>query len=507
MKLNAKTLALVALSLVLAACSHETSDRLFTEQPAQATLVLQDESAVLSCTADGETVTYQWYEAADSAGNSGTPIALATGRTLSTPAFSAPGIRYYYCVASAGDMSEKSRVAAVAYTGLPVLYLDLDRPLASVTKDDYALGKMRIIQPDGTEFEYEFTKSGKEGIKGRGNASWAWEKKGYNIKFDTKQEFFGLPEAKKWCITSNHSDKTLLRNRFVSGTIGNDVMGNRSGGEWSPRFVSVDVVVNGECHGNYLFGERITLTKGRVDMQDITDVKKDKNGDGTVDLYDGGFIVEIDKLYYGTENYFKTTQGIIFTLKDPDEVSPEVKGHIQSVVQTAEDVLYGDEFADEKNGWQNYIDAPSVIDWYIVNELTKNWDAAFRTSVYMYYNPEDKKLHMGPNWDFDISSGNTTSGDCHIPEGWYIRNDGYFVRLFEDGAFKNKLKMRWNEVKTDISRAINADLQSFADGNSVSAELNFIRWNISTKYQDNVDYMRNFLNTRYDWLDGAIEGL
>ena len=421
-------------------------------------------------------------------------------------------ITLLFAACSHGDSDhyeERFEEHFVAYrpTGLPVLYLDLDRPLASVTKDDYALGKMRIVQPDGTEFEYEFTKSGKEGIKGRGNASWTWEKKGYNIKFDTKQEFFGLPEAKKWCITSNHSDKTLLRNRFVSGTIGNDVMGNRSGGEWSPRFVSVDVVVNGEYHGNYLFGERITLTKGRVDMQDIIDVKKDKNGDGTVDLYDGGFIVEIDKLYYETENYFKTTQGIIFTLKEPDEVSTEIKGHIQSVVQTAEDVLYGDEFADEENGWQNYIDAPSVIDWYIVNELTKNWDAAFRTSVYMYYNPEDKKLHMGPNWDFDISSGNTTLGNCHIPEGWYIRNDGYFVRLFEDGAFKNKLKMRWNEVKTDISRAINADLQSLADGNSVSAELNFIRWNISTKYQDNVDYMRNFLNTRYDWLDSAINSL
>ena len=527
MKPNAKTLVLAALSLVLAACSHESSSgwyvpetpeqneeisTTFTEQPAQATLVLQDESAVLSCTADGETVTYQWYEAADSTGNNGTPIALATGRTLSTPAFSAPGIRYYYCVASAGGMSEKSRVAAVAYTGLPTLYLDLDRPLASVTKNDYALGKMRIVQPDGTEFEYDFTKSGKEGIKGRGNSSWTYDKKGYNIKFTDKQEFFGLPKAKKWCIVANPRDKTLLRNKFASDILGNDILGRREDAEWSPHFMSVDVVVNGEYRGNYIFGEKISLTKGRVDVEDISEVNN---------LADGGFILEVDNVYYASEPYFVSIRGQHFVFKDPDDISDEIKDHIKNIVDAAEASLYGDNFADKTEGYTKYIDVDSFIDWYIVNELTKNYDAVFTTSVYMYYNPSDSKLHMGPNWDFDISSGNCTLSSCHVPENWYIKNSVWFERLFMDEAFVVKLQERWNAVKGDIFRAVNTDLPALADEIRISAGLNFARWNYlgkiighdapgyetRTTYQSEVDWMMDWLERRYAWLDGAIEGL
>lgn len=61
------------------------------------------------------------------------------------------------------------------------------------------------------------------------------------------------------------------------------------------------------------------------------------------------------------------------------------------------------------------IDENSVIDWYIVNEFTKNNDAIFFSSVYIYYNPEDQKLHFGPNWDFDISCGNINYNGCDNP--------------------------------------------------------------------------------------------
>ena len=470
-------------------------------------------------------VQYQWYEAADSTGNKGMPLDGADSALFTAGPHTTPGIHYYYCSVRTQSGMSVSPVMTVAYTGLPALYLDLDRPLASVTKDDYALGKMRIVQPDGTKFEYEFTKSGKEGIKGRGNYTWSLEKKGYNIKFDKKQEFFGLPAAKKWCITANHADKTLLRNKFASDVLGNEILGN-AGGEWSPHFMSVDVVVNGEYRGNYLFGERITLTEGRVDVQDISEVKKDKNGDGAIDLYDGGFIMEVD-CRRDADFWFDSEQGLPFTLKDPDEVDTYIQEHIKKIVNTAENAIFSDNFADEAEGYAKYIDVDSFIDWYIVNELTKNLDAAynasvgFNTSVYMYYNPEDGKLHMGPNWDFDVSCGATKNNDCYLPEGWYVRNAKWFAQLFKDTNFTDRLKTRWNTVRADIKRAINTEIPSLVDKNRVSANLNFTKWNIlgtyfpngipgyetRTTYQSEVDWMIDFLNTRYNWLDGAIEGL
>lgn len=472
--------------------------------------ILTDSRGIaLGFTADNA-VQHQWYECADADGNNGMPIEGATNPFFFTGPYSQPEIHYYYCNVRTQSGMSVSPVMTVAYTGLPALYLDLDRPLASVTKDDYALGKMCIVQPDGTEFEYEFTKSGKEGIKGRGNSSWGMEKKGYNIKLDKKQGLFGLPKAKKWCIVANHSDKTLLRNKFAS-VLGNDVLGE-AGGEWNPRFVSVDVVVNGEYRGNYLFGERITLTEGRVDVPDITEA---------ADLSDGGFILEVDSRL-DAEFTFKTDlKAVPFTLKDPDEVGADVQAHIMRIVNTAEDALYGDNFADTADGWRKYLDEASFIDWFIVNEFAKNNDAIFFTSVYMYYNPADGKLHMGPNWDFDIGFGNVNYNGCDDPTGWWIKGSKWIARLFEDEAFVANLKSRWNEVKPAISMKSSTELRALAAANSVSAELNFARWQIlgkyvwpnpagyerRTTYQSEVDWMVDWLARRYDWLDGAINGL
>ena len=473
--------------------------------------ILTDSRGIaLGFTADNA-VQHQWYECADADGNNGMPIEGATNPFFFTGPYSQPGIHYYYCSVRTQSGMSASPVMTVAYTGLPTLYLDLDRPLASVTKDDYTLGKMRIVQPDGTEFEYEFTKSGTEGIKGRGNSSWSnFDKKGYNIKLDKKQGLFGLPKAKKWCIVANHSDKTLLRNKFAS-VLGNDVLGE-AGGEWNPRFVSVDVVVNGEYRGNYLFGERITLTEGRVDVPDITE---------TADLADGGFILEVDSRL-DAEFTFKTDlKTVPFTLKDPDEVGADVQAHIMRIVNTAEAALYGDNFADTADGWRKYLDEASFIDWFIVNEFAKNVDAASFASIYMYYDPADGKLHRGPNWDFDIGFGNVNYNGCDDPTGWHIKNGSWIARLFEDETFVANLKKRWNEVKPAISMKSSTELRALAAANSVSAELNFARWQIlgkyvwpnpagyerRTTYQSEVDWMADWLERRYDWLDSAIEGL
>ena len=186
--------------------------------------------------------------------------------------------------------------------------------------------------------------------------------------------------------------------------------------------------MNGEYLGNYIFCEKISLTDGRVKVQDISDYSeskiasgdyKDVNGDETADLQDGGFILEVD--FRGDADFaFRTDRQLLVTLKDPDEVSTEIQEHIKDIVQTAEDELYSDDFSvtEEINGktiskWMKKINIESVIDWYIVNDFLKNYDSPFITSVYMYYNPADGQLHMGPIWDYDGLIGEDT--------GWWTR--------------------------------------------------------------------------------------
>lgn len=515
----------------------------FTVQPTAMNIAPYNQSINLSCEAEsGEgTVFYRWYQSSDGTTATGTPVAGATSADFATPVYTERGIYYYYCVATNVFNDVKSAavisdVVSVAYTGLPTLYLNTEVPTASITKEEYVFGDFKLITEEFGATEYSFSKidggEKKEGIKGRGNTTWTMPKKGYAIKFDKKQSFFELPKAKKWCIIANYSDKSLLRNKIAS-IMGNEIFN----AEWNPTFYGIDVVMNGEYMGNYIFCERDNIASGRIDVQDISDVEEkltdgkeskldDVNGDGVKDLKDGGFLIEVE----GNESrakenqfYFPSTKGgRFFCLKDPDELSKfETKEWIQSVVLNAENVLYSQDYTDPENGWRNYIDEDSVIDWYLINELAKNNDAVFFSSVYMYYNPADAKLHLGPIWDFDISCGNVNYNNCDISSGFWIKNAIWISRMFTDSDFVSKVKERWNEKKLDFYSFINTEIQNLATKNFVAAEYNFIKWPIlgvyvwpnpngydnRTTYQSEVQYLQDWLNARYNWFDSALNGL
>ena len=495
-------------------------------------LISPDGSAVtFTCNAEGVedgTLSYQWYTRGDETSTNGSAIEGATSAVYTTSELT-KGIHYYYCtvtntITDNGDGGKKTAAGTlgftVAYTGLPVLYLDTEIETELITKESYTHGIMKIISEEYGDFEYTFSKE-KEGIKGRGNSSWAFPKKGYNIKFDKKQTLFNLPKSKKWCIVANYRDKTLIRNN-LSSVLGTKVFNS----EWNASFIYVDLVMNGEYMGNYIFCEKITLDENRVDIQDISDYGKSKysdiNQDGTVDLNDGGFILEVD-VRKDADFYFTSTQGVVFTLKDPDEVSMEIQDHIQNIVQQTEDILYGENFKDENLGWKKYLDIDSFIDWFLVNEFSKYHDSSFQTSVYLFYDPNDGKIHMGPNWDFDLGFGN--SGDYYTDykyDGWLIKNAKWISRLFEDELFVQNVKQRWNEKKFELFYYMNTSVWNLYNDIQISANYNFLRWNIlgtnidnysppgyenRTSYQSEVDYLIDWCNKRYQWLDTAINDL
>lgn len=497
-------------------------------QPTDISIVSKNQAATLEfAVKNASNVTYQWYQSTDGTVATGSEIEGAIESSYTTDIFTNREVRYYYCVATAGENSVTSNIVAAAYTGLPILYLDTEVPIKKINKENYVFGSMKLVYGPDKEFTYTFKKEKdgvkNEGVKGRGNSSWTMPKKGYSIKFDKKQSLFDLPASKKWCIIANHTDKTLLRNKFTA-VLGKEIFNS----EWNPDFISVDVVWNGEYQGNYILGERNVIGKGRINIQDISDYSEknvaagdfiDKNGDNQVNYYDGGFVLELDKRD-DAEFFFLTTHDQHIALKDPDDVSDEIKNHIKTIVQTAEDALYSETFTNPENGWRKYFDESSAIDWYIVNVFAPNPDLNF-SSIYRYFNPADQKIHFGPNWDFDISYGNR-SENGNIPKweltsGWY--NNAWIKQMLLDSAFVAKFKNRWKERKLELKEAINSRLQSLADVNSISAECNFIKWNIlgtyvwpnnigaeeRTTYQSEIDYMKNYMQGRFEWLDNAIE--
>ncbi|MDR0708386.1 MAG: CotH kinase family protein [Treponema sp.] len=392
-------------------------------------------------------------------------------------------------------------------TGLPVIKIDT-QGIDIVSKDDWFTDLNPGVGPSYTIYDENGAPvSGSTDIKGRGNSTWGMPKKPYSLKLASKAPLLGMPTHKRWNLLANYSDKTLLRTEaaFKLGEILQD------GLKWTPRSRQVQLYVNNQYQGVYQLVEAIKIDENRVDIKDIS--KKNPQR---------GYILEIDARK-GDPFNFTTTRGVIFNCSDPDEDLDEtITGDtrtlfekIQEDVQHTEDVLYSDDFSDPDEGYQKYLDVDSFIDWYLVNEITKNNDAAFWSSVYMYYNGE--KYCMGPVWDFDISLGNYKGSPGESSEGFYIKDAKWITRLFEDPAFVLRVKGRWNNKKAGFFA-----LQQYIDERAAylddAQKQNFRRWDIlgvsvwpnvvvPGSYQGEIDYLKSWLAARLSWLDTAINGL
>ena len=111
---------------------------------------------------------------------------------------------------------------------------------------------------------------------------------------------------------------------------------------WKTEFVCVDLILNGQYHGNYNIATTIKIGGKRIDIPDISDILsgelKDTNKDGVINYDDGGFIVELNR--FKNEPYnFTTSRNIIFSLKDPDLDNPN-DGNLDIVKYIASKTLF-----------------------------------------------------------------------------------------------------------------------------------------------------------------------
>jgi spore coat protein CotH len=196
-----------------------------------------------------------------------------------------------------------------------------------------------------------------------------------------------------------------------------------------------------------------------------------------------------------------------------------------------ETALVSENFSSEEDGYQKYIDLDSFIDFFILNEVSKNPDG-FRLSTFMHKD-KGEKLKMGPIWDFNIAFGNVDYCNGASTEGWAYKfndicpNDTWLVpfwweRFMEDPIFIKALKERWTSLRTDIlsTNKILRDittLQEYLETNN-AIQNNFSKWLVLGKYiwpnayvgnnyTDEINYLKDWTDNRLEWLDNQINSL
>jgi spore coat protein CotH len=374
---------------------------------------------------------------------------------------------------------------------LPILNISTRDYAAVVSRDEYLTATLSI---DDAQHSYR----GEIEIKGRGNSTWAFPKKPYRIKLKDKAEILGMPADRDWVLLANYSDKTLLRNRIAFE------LSKRVGVPFTPKNQFVEVVLNGEYMGNYLLTEQVEVEDARVNINELAPT------DITTDRITGGYLVEVDQRLDDT-HCWRTNGGVPYCIKSPGDVATDQLVYIQNYLQQFENALFSPTFADPQIGYAKYIDTESFVNWYIVNELLKNPDGLFYSSVFMFKD-RGGKLNMGPVWDFDISQGNVNYVD-NAPQNWWIRNAAYINRLFADPAFAGQVDTRWDELRDNEIGSLLNFVDQEAAHIAISQENNFRRWDILDvqvwpnpvahgSYPAEVEHLKSWLEQRLSWIDG-----
>ena len=389
---------------------------------------------------------------------------------------------------------------------------------------------LKVIE-ENTEINYKI------GIETRGSSSQMFPKKSYGFETrssdwsdDIDVELGGFPEEEDWILYGPYSDKSLIRNKLTFDL-------SNSIGYYASRTKFYNLFINNESKGLYVLMEKIKRDKNRVDIS--------KLGDDTVN---GGYIIKIDKptgdgescsTCYDSSFSFRSsynTKGeisneseiyFIYHYPKPDEISEDQKDYIKSVIYDFETALIS---ANSQN-LIDIIDIDSFVDFFIINELSKNPDG-YRLSTFLNKDFEGK-LKMGPIWDFNLAFANVDYCDGSNPEGWIHNFNNicpgdvwqvpfWWTNLMQNEVFKSALKIRWEALRS--SKLSNSEIfgkinsyKDYLESNKVINQ-NFYIWPVLGQYvwpnyfvgsshQEEIDFMKNWITDRLSWMDNQISAI
>jgi hypothetical protein len=388
------------------------------------------------------------------------------------------------------------------------------------------------VVEDNEEIKYKI------GIEIRGSSSQMFPKKSYGFETrssdwqdDIDVNLGGFPAEEDWILYGPYSDKSLIRNKLTFDL-------SNSIGYKASKVKFYDLYINNDYNGLYVLMEKIKRDENRVNITKL-------EGDSV----NGGYIIKIDKptgdgeacnTCYDDSFSFRSTYDengylsddspiyFIYHYPKPKDIFNNQKDHISSIINQFETVLASDNFDNADTGYQSIIDVDSFIDFFIINEITKNIDG-YRLSTFINVDI-DQKIKMGPIWDFNLAFGNADYCDAANTQGWLYNFNSicpgdiwqvpfWWRRLMESVYFKQRLKDKWQLYRSttlsDVS--IESQIDSYVEylNSNNAIRQNFYKWPILGQYvwpnyfigathDSEIDFLKGWISQRLNWMDGQI---
>jgi hypothetical protein len=437
---------------------------------------------------------------------------------------------------------------------LPYLIIDMNTKL--IQDEPKTKGVLYIYQnkilTDSIDIGVEYR--GKTSFLMSDKKSYGFELKGKDGK-DTTVSLLGLPKDGDWSLIGNVTSK--MHGFGFDSTMLYHVVSyeySRMAGRYATHTKWVELQIDGKYMGIYALTEKLERDEHKINVQSIK---------GEKDSISGGYILAIDKGYvkgnnrksskfnfdmsadatyteynsfrsqydyngkklnikpYGPPFHENKSLETYFTYQypKPDKISDEQKTYIKGYINDFETALLNDNFSKGDSSYRKYIDIPSFVDYFLLNELCFNLDA-YRLSTYMF-KEKGGKLSMGPIWDMNIGfdEGN------RLPKNvWVINYNKYvqwdtwmlhfwYPRLMTDPYYKAQVKSRWKELRKDAlttPRLLEVvDKQVDLLQKNGALDRNFELWNPNIKavYPAKIKRMKDFIVFRSTWMDKTIAEL
>ncbi len=403
------------------------------------------------------------------------------------------------------------------------------------------------------------------GIEYRGSTSYRMsDKKSYGIETwdvggaDAAYQFLDYAEEEDYILMGHvfrAADFNIFDPTLMHHYIGYELY--RKMGRYAAKSTYIDLEINGNYMGAYLFMEKLKRDKNRIDIAKLEPT------DTAAEDITGGYILKIDKTAGGDVAgnmplaYYDTNWGddakysanisfrsdydiykqplnfpafgepyhpqqfletyFLYEYPKAAEITADQKNYIQGYIHDFETALITDDFTSEGRTYTNYIDLDSFVDFFIINEITGNVDG-YRLSTYLHKD-RGQKLKMGPIWDLNIGynkQGRVPYDDWIANYNRYVSQDAWMVpfwwpRLLEDPIFKAALKSRWQTLRAgtlstaQVLGLVNGTAAYLQDNGAI--ERNYQKWvGIPVDYPLAVSELSSYLENRLQWMDQTIGG-
>ena len=354
----------------------------------------------------------------------------------------------------------------------------------------------------------------------RGRSSREFDKKSYRITLinndgtNNNQPVMGMDAHHEWVLHGPFLDKSLIRN-YMWYNIAGEMM------EYAPNVRFCELVIDGSYQGLYLMTE--SITKGYDDSRLSMEVKKKDNTFS-------GYILRVNDIYPFEDRTAVITDygNYAFVARIPVEViypgavnqTAEIRRTIELEFSAFEKALYSYDYDSEDYGYLQWIDPPSFVDYFILNEFTCNIDAG-RLSTHIYKDVSGKyKMCV---WDFNNACDNYMETHINLHD-FDTQNRLLFHMLCRDEDFTEAIVKRYKELRNGVlseeyllnyidetlaylGPAIDRNFEVW--GYSFLPEENLLKGENRTigSHAEAVTQLKAFLIQRGNWMDQNIDAI